>query len=167
MQPKSNLALPEEAIRTRAYLLWEADGCVHGRDDHYWREAIVQLLAEGIQPSPSHSAEPHMVVVEKAPKRSTTGKGVVRKVAKKTVEADDTAKAEAEKEANKKAATKATTKAAGKAPHAAVDPKTATKKFKTAKKAREGSGDEAAVPTPARPKKPRKSVSAESKVSAQ
>ena len=29
----------EERIRQRAYLLWEADGCPHGRDQEFWERA--------------------------------------------------------------------------------------------------------------------------------
>lgn len=29
----------EEQIRTRAYYLWEADGCPQGRDSEYWMKA--------------------------------------------------------------------------------------------------------------------------------
>lgn len=35
----------EDAIRTRAYLLWEADGRPFGRDDHYWGLALSEMTA--------------------------------------------------------------------------------------------------------------------------
>ncbi|WP_250528291.1 DUF2934 domain-containing protein [Caballeronia sp. GAWG2-1] len=46
MQLKSNNPLREDAIRLRAYYLWEADGRQHGHDDLYWDEAIAQLQNE-------------------------------------------------------------------------------------------------------------------------
>lgn len=33
----------EEQIRTRAYYLWEADGCPQGRDWEYWMRAKTEL----------------------------------------------------------------------------------------------------------------------------
>jgi hypothetical protein len=43
----------EDAVRTRAYLMWEADGRPFGRDEHYWGLA----LAEATQPAkPKRSA---------------------------------------------------------------------------------------------------------------
>jgi hypothetical protein len=33
----------EDAIRQKAYLLWEADGRPHGHDQEYWRRAVVAL----------------------------------------------------------------------------------------------------------------------------
>ncbi|MBA4148817.1 MAG: DUF2934 domain-containing protein [Verrucomicrobia bacterium] len=33
----------EEQIRTRAYYLWEADGCPQGRDWEYWMKATQEL----------------------------------------------------------------------------------------------------------------------------
>lgn len=69
--PATNHAFTEENVRTRAYLLWEAGGRAHGRDDHYWCEAVAQLEAESIQPSLSSSAESEVVAVEK-PRRCRT-----------------------------------------------------------------------------------------------
>jgi len=39
-------ALPEQAIRERAYALWEMDGHCHGRALHHWLTAERDLLAE-------------------------------------------------------------------------------------------------------------------------
>lgn len=36
-------ALSEDAIRTRAYLMWEADGKPFGNDAHYWTLALAEL----------------------------------------------------------------------------------------------------------------------------
>lgn len=35
-----------ERIRERAYRLWEAEGCEHGRDMEYWFRAEAQVSAE-------------------------------------------------------------------------------------------------------------------------
>lgn len=46
--PSKSTAAPvpsEDAIRTRAYLLWEADGRPFGRDDHYWGLALSEMTA--------------------------------------------------------------------------------------------------------------------------
>ena len=46
MPSKSTMiAASPDAIRTRAYLLWEADGRPFGRDDHYWGLAAAELIA--------------------------------------------------------------------------------------------------------------------------
>jgi hypothetical protein len=42
-QPKLSAPISAESIATRAYLLWEEDGCQHGRHDEYWLRAE-QLL---------------------------------------------------------------------------------------------------------------------------
>jgi hypothetical protein len=46
VQAMTTSAIPEGAIRVRAYLLWESDGRLHGRDAHYWSEALGQLQSE-------------------------------------------------------------------------------------------------------------------------
>jgi hypothetical protein len=48
MQATTIPAIAEEAIRVRAYLLWESEGRLHGRDIHYWSEAIGQLQSEAV-----------------------------------------------------------------------------------------------------------------------
>jgi hypothetical protein len=42
-QTKQNL---EQAVRERAYFLWEADGCPDGHADEYWQRADEQHLRE-------------------------------------------------------------------------------------------------------------------------
>lgn len=159
MPPTSHLALAEENIRTRAYLLCEAEGCAHGRDDHYWREAIAQLQAESMQAPLSPSEEPDIAVVEKAQKMSKAGKSVAKKATKNTAKADDNAKAKAITKGSKKAATKL----ADQAPDAVVEPRAAAKKTKATKTVREISESGATAPVPAQPKKPRKTASDDSK----
>ena len=36
-----------DAIRERAYLIWEREGRPHGRDFEHWVRAEVELIAEG------------------------------------------------------------------------------------------------------------------------
>jgi hypothetical protein len=134
MPPTSNLALAEEHIRTRAYLLWEADGCAHGRDDHYWREAIAQLQAESIQPSLSTPVAHEVIAVEKAQTTSRAGKSVGKKAVNNTAEAASNAKAKTSKKGSEKAGTKAADTVANTAAEAVDEPKTAEKKSKAAKK---------------------------------
>jgi hypothetical protein len=33
----------EQKIRERAYRIWELEGCVHGRDEHHWHLAKLEL----------------------------------------------------------------------------------------------------------------------------
>ena len=40
------MAEPNDAVRGRAYAIWEAEGRPHGRDEAHWLEAVRQLLAE-------------------------------------------------------------------------------------------------------------------------
>ncbi|HXZ80186.1 MAG TPA: DUF2934 domain-containing protein [Terriglobales bacterium] len=39
----------EEAIRTRAYLLWEQEGRVHGQDVNYWLRAESELVSHNVR----------------------------------------------------------------------------------------------------------------------
>lgn len=36
----------EDAIRQKAYFLWEADGRPHGHDHEYWQRAVVALNSD-------------------------------------------------------------------------------------------------------------------------
>jgi hypothetical protein len=36
----------DQAVRERAYLLWEKDGCPEGRAEEYWQRALDQHLRE-------------------------------------------------------------------------------------------------------------------------
>lgn len=36
----------DDEIRTRAYLLWEREGCQHGKADEYWNRAKAEREAE-------------------------------------------------------------------------------------------------------------------------
>jgi hypothetical protein len=115
MQSATNAALSEESIRVRAYLLWEVDGRQHGRDDHYWREAVKQLQMESVQPSPvTPSKASATAKVKKAPAPEKRGKNEVVKAlraaaVKKSNPADsDEAKTTRRKKPSTKAAAKET-----------------------------------------------------------
>lgn len=63
----------EHRIRERAYHLWEADGCPHGRDGEYWErarelQAIADSAGAGTLPNPITHPTPGMAdqVVEEA-----------------------------------------------------------------------------------------------------
>ena len=57
-------AIDEDAVRTRAYLLWEADGRPFGRDNHYWSLAV----AETMTPATAKRAAAGAKAVEKKAK---------------------------------------------------------------------------------------------------
>ena len=94
-------------IEQRAYLIWESEGCPHGRDHEHWQRAEAEILAEHMLVKAT-SGEP----VKKA--KAKAAKPAAKKTAAKTVEAKPAAKAPAK------------TKAAAKTKH--------TAKSKTAKK---------------------------------
>jgi len=56
----------EAAIRERAYALWQRDGGVHGRADHYWYQAEGEIRAASLSPP---TAEPTLSQPKKAPRR--------------------------------------------------------------------------------------------------
>jgi hypothetical protein len=63
----------EARIRERAYLLWEQDGCPHGRADEYWERARELIGMEdsrgaGLLPNPAtqHETLPGVIVDEAA-----------------------------------------------------------------------------------------------------
>jgi hypothetical protein len=43
--PTKLTAPSDDAVRTRAYLMWEADGKPFGNDGHYWGLALAELSA--------------------------------------------------------------------------------------------------------------------------
>ncbi|GJH26961.1 DUF2934 domain-containing protein [Caballeronia novacaledonica] len=158
MQSTSNPIPSEESVRFRAYLLWEADGRQHGRDDHYWCEAIAQIQGERTAPL-GHSP----ATVRKAPrarKVPNEDSGVAVKKAKKakaTLEGK-TGAAEAGNEVKAKGDKKASTKEAGKQ----AEKSAIVGEPKSAKKTKKAEGAAKAPETgPARAKKPRKALPAE------
>jgi hypothetical protein len=50
-------AISEEDVRHRAYLLWEAEGRLSGRDEHYWYLASSQLSEESASSRPGATVE--------------------------------------------------------------------------------------------------------------
>jgi vacuolar-type H+-ATPase subunit H len=46
----------EQAIRERAFLLWEMEGSPEGREDEYWHRAREQIEAETNSASPPAQA---------------------------------------------------------------------------------------------------------------
>lgn len=76
--PKSPTTHSEHDVRTRAYLMWEADGRPFGRDEHYWGLALAELSA----PAP------------KARRMAKAASAVAEKKAKPAAKAGKPAKAE-------------------------------------------------------------------------
>ncbi len=63
--------IDENAIRERAYELWELQGRPEGEEEHFWRQAKEQLQAEeeaGKQPSDAFSGGIESNVPPPAPK---------------------------------------------------------------------------------------------------
>jgi len=50
--------IPEEAIRMRAYHIWEREGRPHGRDHEHWVQARIELDAEVVRLQPPRRAAP-------------------------------------------------------------------------------------------------------------
>ena len=48
----------EEAIRRRAYELWEHAGCPHGRSDEFWHTARDEIEGDGAKGEPFDPFEP-------------------------------------------------------------------------------------------------------------
>ncbi|MGD9762790.1 MAG: DUF2934 domain-containing protein [Candidatus Binatia bacterium] len=77
----------EESIRERAYLIWQRDGCPHGRDFEHWLRAKFELEAEAVVMQrgpmlapPARAASTRRRPVEKtagaSPRRATRASGV-------------------------------------------------------------------------------------------
>lgn len=119
---KSTTPISEDAIRHRAYLLWEADGRPEGMADHYWIKAS--------QPAPDVSVKQKVKAV--AAKTAAALKSVVPK-GKSAEPAPAKAKAPAKAPKLKAAAAKLATpavkaKPAAKAPAKKPSAKAAAKK---------------------------------------
>lgn len=72
----------EHEIRTRSYLLWEAEGRPQGRDMEFWFLAKAQLEVESRAPSPWK--RPKLFVVPSASISSPPRKVVASRVASRT-----------------------------------------------------------------------------------
>ena len=46
----------EKLIKARAYALWEAEGCPHGREEQHWRQATLDV--DGAEPDISAANRP-------------------------------------------------------------------------------------------------------------
>lgn len=65
----------DDAIRTRAYLMWEADGRPDGHAEHYWDRASAELTpAAKPRRSAATRAPAAPEVAEEAPKKPKTTK---------------------------------------------------------------------------------------------
>jgi hypothetical protein len=65
-------AVSDDAIRTRAYLLWEADGRPFGQDGHYWGLAAAELTT----PATPKAAAAKAATASKIAKPKTAAKPV-------------------------------------------------------------------------------------------
>lgn len=68
--------IPEEAIRMRAYQIWEREGRPHGRDHEHWVRARIELDAEIVP------AAPPVAATTPARARSNGGKAPAAKPAR-------------------------------------------------------------------------------------
>lgn len=68
----------EDAVRTRAYLLWEADGRPFGRDGHYWGLALAEAAVTP-KPAKTKSAPAASAVPEKKAKPAPKAKAAPAK----------------------------------------------------------------------------------------
>lgn len=118
-------SLSADEIRVRAYLLWEAEGRQHGRDDHYWHEATRQLDHERVFAPESASIDSATGLDASKPKTAkrkgaaTVGKAIAADVRPRNglvTKGDETAgkspkvTAERQKKATTKACTESDTK---------------------------------------------------------
>lgn len=93
----------EDAIRHRAYLLWEADGRPEGMADHYWMKASESAAPKATKPAKEKPAPAKPKAAKAAPKV----KAAAAKVAAPAVKAAVAAKAPARKAGAAKATKKA------------------------------------------------------------
>jgi hypothetical protein len=64
----------EHSVRERAYALWERDGCIPGRNEHYWNMAERELLAERAAAAQPATETPVVAPVEDKPTETTPAK---------------------------------------------------------------------------------------------
>jgi hypothetical protein len=115
----------EDAIRQRAYLMWEADGRPDGMAEHYWMRAAAPDAA--VQPAAAETARKVGVALD-AMAEAETPKARKAKSDKSAADKD------AGKAARKKSAGPTAAKPAGKAKSAAVKLSTPAVKAKVASK---------------------------------
>lgn len=86
----STVTISDDALRQRAYYLWEADGRPEGRSEHYWHLAVSEVAHMEAAPAPKaprakakSAAEAQPVAVTKpATKRATKPRDTAEKPAK-------------------------------------------------------------------------------------
>jgi hypothetical protein len=85
MAAKETITSPanEDAVRTRAYLMWEADGRPFGRDDHYWQLAMSEITASVAVDKPKRAAASSMVAEKTAKPKDAEKKSAGSKAKKK------------------------------------------------------------------------------------
>ncbi len=109
MPSKSDISatpgVSDDAIRDRAYFLWEADGRPDGRGDHYWGLALAELTAAASAPAAPKAKKSSAPPKSAAKSAGKTATGKAAKKAEAIKPAKTAKKAEAAKPA-KKAATK-------------------------------------------------------------
>lgn len=76
---KSSESLSDDAIRQRAYFLWEADGRPHGHSDHYWKLASVQVRTAKPRAKAAAAAVPETKAKPKVAKAVKSAKPVKKK----------------------------------------------------------------------------------------
>jgi hypothetical protein len=75
-------AANDEAIKVRAYHLWEADGRPDGNQDHYWYQAAEEMKSNGKANGASKAATPKKAVAPKeAAEKTAAAKPVKAKAA--------------------------------------------------------------------------------------
>jgi hypothetical protein len=74
----------EDAVRQRAYLIWEADGRPFGRDDHYWHLAMSEITTSaGATDKPKRAAASSVVEEKTAKPKAADKKSAGAKAKKK------------------------------------------------------------------------------------
>ncbi len=72
----TNSTLNHDAVRTRAYLMWEADGRPFGHDAHYWNLALAEMTAPTEKPKRAAASS---TVAEKKAKPASKPAGKTKK----------------------------------------------------------------------------------------
>jgi hypothetical protein len=152
MQTMTTSAIPEEAIRIRAYLLWESDGRLHGRDAHYWSEALGQLQSEAVATNEAPVAGKTKVSgAEQVSKRASTKNLVAAELPETEQDVAKSRKRAAKADAKVDSAVGMKREPASKQTKSKSDTTRSAAKPTAAKPT-------AAKPTAAKPKKPRKAI---------
>lgn len=84
--------ISDDAIRDRAYLIWEREGRPHGRDYEHWVQAQIELAAESRRNGTAEPAAPARKAAAKA-KTAVVKKPAAKAPAKPRAAAGKAAKA--------------------------------------------------------------------------